>query len=60
MRGAMNRRTPLAFVSIGAVADFAVGLVRWHSVLAGVVAVVCGLPLTVLLFLVFGESWKGH
>jgi hypothetical protein len=58
MRGEMNRRTPLAFFSICAVVDFVFGLVKWHSVVAGIVAIVCGLPLTGLLFLVFGASWK--
>lgn len=60
MRGEMNRRTPLAFLSICAVVDFVFGLVKWHSVVAGIVGMVCGLPLTGLLFLVFGTSWKGN
>lgn len=60
MRGEMNRRTPLAFFSIGAVVDFVFGLVKWHSVVAGIIAIACGLPLTGLLFLVFGASWKGN
>jgi len=32
------------------VVDFVFGLVKWHSVGAGIVAIVCGLPLTSLLF----------
>jgi hypothetical protein len=60
MHGEMNRRTPLAFFSICAVVDFVFGLVKWHSVVAAIVAMVCGLPLTGLLFLVFGASWKGN
>ncbi len=44
--GEMNRPTPLAFFSICAVTDFVFGLVKWHSVVAGIVAIVCGLPLT--------------
>ena len=36
----MNRPTPLAFFSIGAVVDFVFGLVKWHSVVAGIVALV--------------------
>jgi hypothetical protein len=56
----MNRPTPLVFFSICAVVDFVWGCVKWHSVIAGVVAVVCGLPLTVLLFLVFGAFGKAN
>jgi hypothetical protein len=44
MRGETNRRTPLAFLSICAVVDFVFGLVKWHSVVAGLVGMVCGLP----------------
>jgi len=51
--GEMNRPTPLVFFSLGAVVDFVIGLVKWHSLLAGIVAIVCGLPLTGLLFLIF-------
>jgi hypothetical protein len=58
--GQMRRLSPLAFFSIGALVDFVYGLVKWHSLLAGVVAIVCGLPLTGLLFLAFGASWKGN
>lgn len=53
MLGEMNRPTPLLFFSIGAVVDFAFGCIKWHSVFAGVAAMVCGLPLTILLFLFF-------
>lgn len=53
MLGEMNRPTPLSFFSIGGVVDFAFGRIKWHSVFAGVVAIVCGLPLTALLFLFF-------
>lgn len=53
MLSKMNRPTPLAFFSIGAVVDFAFGCIKWHSVFAGVVAIVCGLPLTALLFVFF-------
>jgi hypothetical protein len=55
----MNRPTPVVFFSICALVDFLFGLVKWHSVLAGIVAIVCGLPLTGLLFLGFRPSWKG-
>jgi len=58
--GEMNRPSPLAFFSICAVVDFVFGLVKWHSVVAGIVAIVCGLPLTGLLFLGFRASWKGN
>jgi hypothetical protein len=42
----MSRPTPLAFFSVGAVVDFVFGLVKRYSFVAGIVAVVCGLPLT--------------
>jgi hypothetical protein len=58
--GEMNRPTPLVFFSICALVDFAVGYMKWHSVIAGIVAIVCGLPLTVLLFLGFRASWKDN
>ena len=51
--GEMNRPTPLVFFSICAVVDFAFGWIKWHSLVAGVVAIVCGLPLTALLFVFF-------
>jgi hypothetical protein len=35
----MNRPTPLAFFSICAVVDFVFGLLKWHSVVAGIVAI---------------------
>jgi len=54
--GEMNRPAPLVFFSICAVVDFVFGIVKWRSIVAGIVAVVCGLPLTVLLFLVFRAS----
>jgi hypothetical protein len=59
MRGEMNRHR-LALLSICTVVDFVFGLVKWHSVVAGNVGMVCGLPLTGLLFLVFGASSKGN
>jgi hypothetical protein len=55
----MNRLSPIAFFSIGAVVDFLFGLVKWHSVLAGIVAIPCGLPLTGLLYLGFWARSKG-
>ncbi len=51
--GEMNRPTPLVFFSICALIDFVFGLVKWHSVAAGIVGMVCGSPLTALLFFVF-------
>jgi hypothetical protein len=51
--GDMNRPSPLLFFSICAVVDFAIGCIKWHSFIAGVVGIVCGLPLTALLFLFF-------
>jgi hypothetical protein len=55
----MKHPTALVFFSICAVVDFAFGSIKWHSVVAGVVAIVCGLPLTALLFLVFRARWNG-
>lgn len=49
----MNRPTPFAFFSICAVVDFLFGLAKWHSVVAGIIAIVCGLPLTIFLFFTF-------
>ena len=54
----MNR--PLIFFSICAVVDFMFGCVKWHSVLAGVGAIVGGLPLTAVLFLVFKALGKSN
>ena len=54
--GAMSRPTPILFFSIGGLADFAFGLIKWHSIIAGLVAVVCGFPLTALLFLFFRNT----
>jgi hypothetical protein len=56
----MNRPTPLIFFSICAGVDFVFGCVKWHSVIAGFVAIICGLPLTGLLFLGFRTSRKGN
>jgi len=56
----MNRLSPLGFFSICAVVDFVFGYMKWHSVIAGIVAIPCGLPLTALLFLVFRASWTGN
>jgi hypothetical protein len=58
MRG---RPSALVFSSICAVVDFVFGYIKWHSVLAvlaGVGAMVGGLPLTALLFLLFRASWS--
>jgi hypothetical protein len=49
----MNRPNPLVFFSICAIVDFAFGYFKWHTVGSGVVAILCGLPLTALLFLGF-------
>jgi hypothetical protein len=56
----MNRPTPLLFFSICAVVDFVFGYIKWHSIGAGVVAIVCGLPLTALLFLGFRALGKAN
>jgi hypothetical protein len=61
MRGQMNPRTSLVFFSICGVVDFVFGLVKFHSVVGGIVAIVCGLRLTGLLFLIFrASSWKAN
>jgi len=56
----MNRPSPLFFFSICAVIDFAWGCSKWHSVVAGFVSIVGGLPLTVLLFFVLRAFSKGN
>ena len=55
----MTRLSPIAFFSICALVDFLFGLIKWHSVVAGIVAIPCGLPLTGLLFLGFRSRSKG-
>jgi hypothetical protein len=35
----MNRPIPFVFFSICAVVDFVFGLLKWHSVVAGIVAI---------------------
>jgi hypothetical protein len=56
----MNRLNPIAFFTVGAVVDFAFGWIKWHSVGAGVVAILFGLPLTALLFFAFRASANGN
>lgn len=51
--GEMKRLSPLLFFSICATVDFVWGRIKWHSVAAGLVAIVCGLPLTVVLYYLF-------
>jgi hypothetical protein len=53
----MNRLTPLVFFSILRRGRFRVRLHEGHSVIAGLVAIPCGLP---LLFLIFRASWTGN
>jgi hypothetical protein len=55
----MKHPTALAFFSICAVIDFVFGWIKWNLVVAGVVAIVCGLPLTALLFLIFRARRNG-
>jgi hypothetical protein len=55
----MKHPTALVFFSICAVVDFAFGCIKWHSVVAGVAAIVGGLPLTGLLFLLIRARWNG-
>ena len=49
----MNRPSPLIFFAICAVVDFVFGYIKWHTVGSGIVAIICGLPLTGFLFLCF-------
>jgi hypothetical protein len=56
----MNRPSPAVFFSICALVDFVFGYLKWHTVGSGVIAVICGLPLTALLFLVFGAFRAGN
>jgi hypothetical protein len=56
----MNRPSSLVFFSIGAVADFALGYIKWHTLGSGVAAVFFGLPLTALLFFGFRAFGKGN
>ena len=56
----MNRLNPTAFFRVCAVVDFALGWIKWHSVAAGVAAILFGLPLNALLFLAFRASGKGN
>ncbi|PYX05742.1 MAG: hypothetical protein DMG88_20595 [Acidobacteria bacterium] len=56
----MNRPGALVFFSICAVVDFVLGCIKWHSVGAGLIAVISGLPLTALLFLVFRTFPTGN
>jgi hypothetical protein len=41
-------------LSICAVIDFVWGCIKWHSVAAGLVAIVGGLPLAAVLYFLFG------
>jgi hypothetical protein len=54
----MKSPTALVFFSICAVIDFALGCFKWHSVIAGVVTMVFGLPFNLFLFLVFRALGK--
>jgi hypothetical protein len=56
----MNRLSPLFFFSICAVIDFVWGCIKWHSVAAGHVAIVGGLPMTAFLYFVFRAFRKGN
>lgn len=54
----MSRPSGVVFFSFGAAVDFVFGLVKWHSIVTGIVAIICGLPLTGLLYLSFRTRWK--
>ncbi len=55
----MNRLSPMVFFAICAVFDFVWGCIKWHSAVAGLVAIVAGLPVTVVLFFAFRAFGKG-
>jgi len=54
----MNRLSPLLFFSICAVIDFVWGSIKWHSVAAGIGAIIGGLPLTAVLYFLLGAWGK--
>jgi hypothetical protein len=56
----MNRLGPLVFFLICGVIDFVWGCIKWHSVSAGLVAIVAGLPLTAVLYFLFSAFGKGN
>jgi len=56
----MNRPGPLVFFSICAAVDFVIGCIKRHSFIGGIGAIIGGLPLTALLFLVFRASGNSN
>lgn len=58
--GEMKRLSPLLFFSICAVFDFVWGSIKWHSITAGVWAIVGGLPLTAVLYFLLGYLGKSN
>lgn len=54
----MKRLSPWVFFSIGAVVDFVFAWVRWRSVAAGIVSIICGVPLTAVLFFAINAAVK--
>jgi hypothetical protein len=58
--GGMNRMSPIVFFLVCGIVYFAFGWIKWHSVGAGVIAIICGLPLNALLFLAFRASVNGN
>ena len=46
----MKRHSAGLFFLVCAVVDFVFGLIKWHSFLGGIGAVIGGLPLTTVLF----------
>ncbi len=55
-----ERLSPIAFFALGAVIDFVIGWFKWHSLAAGVAAILFGLPATAVLFLIFKASGRGN
>ena len=52
----MNRISPLAFFATCVAVDFVLGRIKWHSLIGGLGAILGGLPLTAVLFLILGCS----
>jgi hypothetical protein len=55
----MKRHGTLIFFAICAVIDFVFGWMRAHSVSAGIIRIVVGLPFNAVLMLIF-RAWERH
>jgi len=47
---ALTAKHTLVVFALGAVVDFAWGYMKWHAILAGVVSIVLGVPVTALVW----------